>query len=145
MSYKNFFIYVQKQINRFLKLHRVYAKIYVNNIVIFSKILKKHEQYFRQIFITLQINNISIKFEKVFLKYSSVQFLNQKNKLFRFCNDKKQTQNHIEISILSHFSTIKNLFEFDELITRIHDALCRNRQIIAKSKNETFSFKFHKK
>ena len=47
MSYKIFFVYVQKQINRFLKLYRVYIKTYVNNIVIFSKILKKHEQYFR--------------------------------------------------------------------------------------------------
>ena len=30
MSYKNFFVYVQKQINQFLKLHRVYVKTYIN-------------------------------------------------------------------------------------------------------------------
>ena len=144
MSYKNFFVYVQKQINRFLKLYHVYVKTYINNIMIFSKTLKKHEQYFRQIFIILQINNIIIKLEKIFLNYSSVQFLNKKKIFFDFATTKNKLKTISKFQFSRILRQLKILFEFNKLISWIHFALCRNCQIVTKSKNEAFSIKLYK-
>ena len=76
--------------------------IYIINIIIFSKTLKKHEQYFRQFFIILQINNISIKLEKIFWNYSNIQFLNEKMNFFDFAT----TKNKLKIISKFQFSRI---------------------------------------
>lgn len=78
MNYKNSLVYVQRQIDKILRSHRVYARVYVDDIVIYFKILKKHLQYLHEIFDTLDENNISIKLTKVFLNYLFVQLLDQK-------------------------------------------------------------------
>ena len=132
MSYKNSFVYVQKQIDRFLKLHRVYVKTYVNNIVIFSKTLKKHEQYFRQVFIILQINNISIKFEKVFLNYSSVQFLNQKVNFFDFATTKDKLKT---ISKLQFSRTFRQLEIYLNLTNWLREYISHYVEIVKSLQN----------
>ena len=50
MNYKNSSAYVQKQIDRILKHHKNFAKTYVNDIVIFFKLLTKHAAHLRQVF-----------------------------------------------------------------------------------------------
>ena len=90
MRYKNFSIYVQRQIDRLLRRFRRFARVYINDIVIFFKIVEKHVLHFRAIFDIFQQNNIFIKFIKAFLKYSFVQFLEQKINFFDlFINEKK--------------------------------------------------------
>lgn len=69
---------MQRQIDRLLQEHRQYAKIYVNDIVIFSKNLDEHLKHLRQIFDMLIVNNIFIKFEKTFVEYSTIHLLDQK-------------------------------------------------------------------
>jgi len=59
-------------------VYRAFARVYVDNIVIFFKFLKKHILHLRQIFDILAINNISIKSKKVFLEYFTVRLLDQK-------------------------------------------------------------------
>ena len=78
MSYKNSSAYVQRQIDRFFRFYRAFAKIYVNDIVIHSSILQKHFAHFTKIFDMLRVNNISIKLEKVFIGYFTVHLLGQK-------------------------------------------------------------------
>ena len=77
MRYKNSFAYVQRQIDRFLRFYK-FVKIYVDDIVIYFKILKKHFFYFREIFDILTTNNIFIKLEKTFVEYFTMYLLNQK-------------------------------------------------------------------
>ena len=78
MNYKNSSIYVQRQIDRFFRFYRVFAKTYVNDIVIHSNILQKHLAHLTKIFNMLRVNNISIKFEKIFTDYFIVHLLDQK-------------------------------------------------------------------
>ena len=78
MSYKNSSTYVQRQIDRILRQHRNYARAYVDDIVIFFKSLKEHEEHLRRVFITLSQVNIFIKFAKVFIEYSIVNLLDQR-------------------------------------------------------------------
>ena len=78
MKYKNSFVYVQRQINRLLRFYRRFVKAYVNDIVIYSKTLKKHFIHFDKIFDMLDSNNISIKSKKTFIDYFTIHLLNQK-------------------------------------------------------------------
>ena len=78
MRFKNSSVYVQRQIDRLLRQHRSYVRVYVNDIVVFSRIKKKHEKHLRVVFSMLKKNNISIKLIKTFIDYFSVSLLNQK-------------------------------------------------------------------
>ena len=77
IKYKNSFTYVQRQIDRLLRSYK-FVKIYVDDIVIYFKILKKHFFHFRVIFDILTTNSIFIKFEKTFVEYFTMYLLNQK-------------------------------------------------------------------
>ena len=76
INYKNSSTYVQRQINHILRKHRNYARVYVNDIIIFFKFLQKHVIHLTEVFDILNANNIIIKFEKAFLNYFIVQLLN---------------------------------------------------------------------
>ena len=78
MSYKNSSIYVQRQIDRFFRFYRTFAKTYVDDIVIYSSILQKHFAHLTKIFDMLRVNNIFIKFEKTFIDYLTVHLFDQK-------------------------------------------------------------------
>ena len=78
MNFKNSLTYVQKQIDKLLRLHRQYVKIYVNDIMIFFKTKKKHEIHLRTVFFVFKNNNIFIKFIKTFIEYFFVLLFDQK-------------------------------------------------------------------
>lgn len=78
MGYKNSPAYVQRQIDRLLRPHRGFSRAYVDDIVVYSKTLEEHLAHLRQIFTMLKTNNISIKPQKAFMGYPSVQLLGQK-------------------------------------------------------------------
>ena len=42
MRFKDVSLYVQRQIDIMLRLYKAFAKIYVNDIIIFNKSLKEH-------------------------------------------------------------------------------------------------------
>ena len=50
IKFKNFSIYVQRKINAILRVYCVFVKIYVDDIVIFNKTLKKHLIHLCKIF-----------------------------------------------------------------------------------------------
>ena len=92
MRYKNLSIYVQRQIDCLLRRFRRFARVYINDIVIFFKIIEKHILHFRAIFDMFQQNNIFIKFIKTFLKYLFVQFLKQKINFFDLFTNEKNSK-----------------------------------------------------
>ena len=97
MKYKKFFVYVQRQINRLLRFYRRFVKAYVNDIVIYSKTLKKHFIHFDKIFDMLDSNNISIKSKKTFIDYFTIHLLNQKINSLKLIIAKKK------LKIIFHF------------------------------------------
>ena len=75
MGYRNLLIYGQRIIDRILRLFRAFARVYVNNIVIFFKSLKEYFKYLILVFNRLREFNICLFLKKSFLGYFSVVFL----------------------------------------------------------------------
>ena len=69
---------MQRQIDNMLRLCRDYARVYVNDIIIFSKILSKYLNHFHSIFDLFDLKEITLSLKKLFLDYSTVILLNQK-------------------------------------------------------------------
>ena len=90
MNYKNSSTYVQRQIDRLLRKFRRFARTYVDDIVIYFRIVEKHAQHLRSVFDMLRQNNISIKSSKTFLDYSSVRLLDQKIDSFELSISEKK-------------------------------------------------------
>ena len=112
MNYKNSSTYVQRQIDWLLRSYCKHAKIYVNDIVIFSKILKKHKQHFRVVFDTLQFNNIFVKIIKIFVDYFSVQLLNQKINFFDLITIENKFKIIIKFKFSNIFHQLETYFDF---------------------------------
>ena len=88
MKYKNSLAYMQKQIDRLLRFYK-FVKIYIDDIVIYFKILKKHIAHLREIFNTFIVNNIFIKSQKTFVEYFTMHLLNQKIDFLELITTKK--------------------------------------------------------
>ena len=82
MKFKNSLFYVQRQIDAFLRIYQVFARVYVNDIVIFSHILKKYISHLHIVFQLLDNYEISLFLKNFFLKYFIINFLNQKIDVF---------------------------------------------------------------
>ena len=78
MGYKNLPAYAQWQINKILQPHQRYARAYVNNIVVFSKLLEEHLRHLQNVFQELTTIQIILLPKKSFLTYSSVHFFGQR-------------------------------------------------------------------
>ena len=114
IKFKNNSIYVQKKIDIILRIYKVFIKTYVNDIVIFNRILKKHVSHFRQIFQLLNFYNIRLLFKKSYLDYFIIALLNQKMNAFNLIIT---TNKFVVIVNLKYFHTLKDLkiyFEFIE-------------------------------
>ena len=55
-----------------LQFYRKHVRVYVDDIVIFFKILKNYIKYFYQTFNMLNLNNISLQLKKVFIDYLTI-------------------------------------------------------------------------
>ena len=113
MKFKNSSFYVQRKIDAFLRIYRVFARVYVNDIVVFSHILKKHISHLHVVFQLLDNYEINLSFKKFFLKYFIVNLLNQKIDAF----DLTTTIDKLKIIVkLNFLYTLKNLKIYLELI-----------------------------
>ena len=111
MRYRNSSIYVQKQIDRILRSFD-FARVYVNDIVVFSKIMNEHLEHLRAVFRILKSNNISINSKKAFFEYSSVTLFDQHVTFFELFTDESKLQ---AISNLKFSSTLSQLKTYLEL------------------------------
>ena len=107
MNYKNSSTYVQRQINRILRKHRNYVRVYVDDIIIFFKFLQEHVIHLIKIFDILNVNNIIIKSEKTFLDYSTVQLLNQKMNFFKLVIAEDKLRIIFKLRFLWNFQQLK--------------------------------------
>ena len=106
MKYKNSLAYVQKQIDRLLRFYK-FVKIYINDIVIYFKILKKHIAHLREIFDILIVNNIFIKLQKTFVEYFTMHLLNQKIDFFELTTTKKKLKIISKLKYFQIFQILK--------------------------------------
>ena len=78
INYIDNFAYVQRQIDNILKKYRAFARVYVDNIVMFNKTLTKHIVHLRKIFQLFKKMNIVFKLSKTYFDYFIVALLKQK-------------------------------------------------------------------
>ncbi len=113
MKYKRSLSYVQRQTDAMLHSYRKFTHAYINNIIIFSLILKNYLQHLRNIFDLFRAWCVSLIFNKSFLDYSSIILLNQWVNSLRIFTFK----NKIKIIISLQFSdNLRDLKTFLDLI-----------------------------
>ena len=118
MKFKNSSTYVQRKIDVILRMYRKFAKIYVDDIVIFNRILKKHIAHLHVVFQLLNFYDINFSLKKSFLDYFIVTLLNQKIDAFDFTTtiDKLKT-----IFKLNFSYTLKKLKTYLKFIDWLRD------------------------
>ena len=82
MKFKNFSLYVQRKIDDILRAFRDFARVYVNDIMIFSNTLEEHITHLHSMFQLLNSYDISLFSKKFFFDYSTVALLEQKMNAF---------------------------------------------------------------
>ena len=114
MKYKNNFVYVQRQIDRLLRKYRRYARVYINDIIIFFKTIEKHAVHLRAVFKMFQINNIFIKFTKTFFDYFLIALFEQKMNFFDLSTSTDKLKAIAKIQFSKIFRILKTYFDFIE-------------------------------
>ena len=77
MNYQKFSLYAQYMMNMIFYSYKFFVCCYIDDIVIFSKILKNHLQYLNMIFSLFNKFEIIFKKVKTHLNYLSIILLNQ--------------------------------------------------------------------
>ena len=113
MKFKNSSAHVQRQMNNYLRKYREFVKFYINDIVMFNKILKKHLHHLQKILNLLRKMNIILKSFKTFLNYSNIAFFEQKVNSLKLITSKKKLK---VITVLFFFKIFKDLETYFEMI-----------------------------
>ena len=126
MNFKKSSSYVQRQTNQILRFYRQFSRVFMNDIVIFSHILKKHFRHLHQIFDFFQNKRVNLTSIKSFLNYFSIILLRQRvNSLDLFISKKK-----IVVIIFLQFSkSLKNLNYFLSFIDWLRHCVERYSQL----------------
>ena len=114
MRFKEFSTYVQKQIDVILRKHKDYSRVFINDIVIYSKTLKNHIKHLHAIFSLLKSFNISLNLEKSFLNYSSIQLLKQKVDVFDLIIVSEKIEAIIKFEFLRNLKNFEIYLDFIE-------------------------------
>ena len=88
IGFKSSPIYIQHQINKILQPHQKYAKTYIDDITIYSKIFKDYIVHLTAVFTALQEQKIILKLTKCFIVYPEASLLNNKINNFGTLIDK---------------------------------------------------------
>jgi hypothetical protein len=112
MNYKNSSSYVQRQIDRLFR-ELSFVKVFINDIIIYSRILIEHVDHLKQIFSILIHNEIFVNLKKIFLEYFSIQLFDQKMNSLDLTIDEEKLKAIVKLK----FSRIlKQLEHYLELI-----------------------------
>ena len=75
MNYKESSSYSQQMMNWILHFYKNFIRFYINDLIIFSKILNNHKQHLNIIWSLFDEIRISLNEVKIYLDYSSIIFL----------------------------------------------------------------------
>ena len=116
MKYKDSSFYVQRQTDVMLRSYKKFIKVYVDDIIIYSRILIEHVIHLIKIFDLFRVKRVSLAFIKFYLKYSSVTLLNQKiDSLSMFISTKKIVV-IIAFRFLNSLKNIDHFLDFTEYL-----------------------------
>ena len=116
MKYKNSAVYVQRLIDFILRKQRAFAKIYINDIVIFLNIFEEHVEHLRAIFKILAFKRISVSFIKSFLCYSSIKLLKQRVNALDMTTSKNKFIAISKLKFPLFFTQLDHYIDFTEYL-----------------------------
>src|SRR5436309_934560 len=106
MNYQKFSLYVQHMMNMILQSHKFFVCCYIDNIIIFSKILQNHFQHLNMMFSLFDKLKIMLKKVKTHLEYLSIILLDQQVDDFDMTFLKKRI---VTLQDLFFLKTLKDL------------------------------------
>ena len=112
MGFKGFSAYVQCQIDGILRPHQEYAKVYVDDIIIYSKIFKDYVVHLMAVFTALWEWKTTLKSTKCFIAYSETSLLDNKINNFKTFTDKDCIQ------IISVLEFLKILWQLETYLSK---------------------------
>ena len=107
ISYKKSSSYSQQMMNEILCFYKNFVRFYINDLIIFLKILNDHKQHFDIIWFLFDEIRISLNKVKIYLDYSSIILLEQQVDEFDMTTFKKQ------IAVIQEIEFLKNLKDFE--------------------------------
>ena len=137
MKYKDSSSYVQRQTNVMFKFYKKFIKIYVDDIIIYSRILIEHIIHLIKIFDLFRVKRVNLTFIKFYLKYSSIILLNQRiDSLNMFISTKK-----IVVIIVFCFSnSLKKIDHFLDLIEYLRSSIFKYAQRVNSLQKKKITF-----
>src|SRR5204863_4567392 len=90
INYQESFLYIQHMMNMIFKFHKFFICYYIDDIIIFWKILKNHFKHLNIVFNLFNELKIIFKEVKTNLNYSSIILLSQQVDSFNMTFLKKQ-------------------------------------------------------
>lgn len=122
-----------------LRFCRFFVKIYIDDVIIFSKIENEHLHHLKQIFKIFKQHNILIKSIKIFITYSSIRLLKQKVNFLNLITDENKFRviNNFKFSIifrqLEHYFDLTDwLWNYVEKYVKITESLKNKKIVILK-------------
>lgn len=106
-EYCNLSSYVQRQMNNILKEFRFFCRVYIDDVIIFSRILKDHCAHLHAVFFKFQTLRISLKLIKTFIDYLSVTLLRQKINDLELVIDEDKIRALKKLQFSATLSTLK--------------------------------------
>src|SRR5947207_13621385 len=107
MSYQKSSSYVQHMMNMILQSHKFFIHCYIDDIIIFLKILQNHLQHLNMMFDLFDKLKITFKEIKIHLKYLLIILLDQQVDDFDMIFSKKK------IAVLQDLFFLKTLKNFE--------------------------------
>ena len=94
-----------------MRVHRIFFRVYVNDIIVFNQILEKHISHLHSVFQLLDSYRINLSFKESFLHYP---ILETKIEIFGFITAAEKLE--IISKLIFFFQKFGNIFEIDRLI-----------------------------
>ena len=111
MRFINSVSYVQYQINDILQSLYEFVQTYINNIIVFSKTLKKYKNHLHHFFSLFIEKNIVINSKKTFIRFSIIWFLDQKISFLNLIITKKKMKIIIKLEFSRNLIDLKTYFK----------------------------------
>src|SRR5439155_14622072 len=112
MKFINSVSYVQHQINDILQSLHEFVQAYINDIIMFSKTLKKHKNHLHYFFFLLIERNIVINSKKTFIRFLIIQFLDQKVSFFSLTITKEKMKIITKLKFSRNLINLEIYFRF---------------------------------
>ena len=140
MSFRNSFFYVQRQISRVFRAYQQYARVYIDDIVIFSKTQSEHTMHLRNIFRILSTNNIVINLKKIYIDYSSITLLEKQVFFLDLSTDVQKIKTIANLNFLKTLEQLKTYFDFTEWFRKYVSNYVKRFEFLQDRKTQLLKF-----